>query len=106
MKHPEPFQVAAKQVRKAEQELFMPVDLHLLPQSGVREFVEQFANQHHVEYARSGLDDWAEAVTLASGDDVKLDRTGKLLVMLKKRHLINGRQLARLMTNHLKEVNV
>ncbi|WP_146218896.1 hypothetical protein [Undibacterium pigrum] len=84
----------------------MPSELHLLPQIRVKEFVELFASQHHVEYLRSGLDDWAEAATRASGDNVKLDHTGKLLVMLKRRHLIDGRQLARLMTNHLKEINV
>ena len=67
------------------------------------EFVKQFALAKHIQFKRSGLDDWAEAVTRASGDDVKLDGTGKLLVTLKKKHLINGRQMARLMTNHLRE---
>jgi hypothetical protein len=42
------------------------------------------------------LDTFAEAITRVSGDDTRLDETGKLLVELKKRHIITGRQLARL----------
>jgi hypothetical protein len=57
-----------------------------------------------VQFKRSGLDPWAEAVTRASGDDVTLDETGKLLVAMKKNHLINGRQMARLISNHLSEL--
>ena len=81
----------------------LPDDLDELPKKNVREFVKRFALAKHIQFKRSGLDDWAEAVTRASGDDVKLDSTGKLLVSLKKKHLINGRQMARLMTNHLRE---
>ena len=83
----------------------MPKDLDALPKQRVNEFVQEFAQAHHVDFNRSGLDDWAEAVTRASGDDVKLDYTGKLLVALKKQHLISGRQMSRLMTNHIRERN-
>ena len=55
-------------------------------------------------HKRSGLDAFAEAITRVSGDDTRLDETGKLLVELKKRHIINGRQLARLATNYMTEV--
>ncbi|MFZ6759129.1 hypothetical protein ACO0K9_18135 [Undibacterium sp. Ji50W] len=81
----------------------MPKELDKLPTTGVSEFVQRFANAHNVAYARSGLDDWAEAVTQASGDSVQLDQISKLLITLKKQHLIDGQQLARLITNHLKE---
>jgi hypothetical protein len=82
----------------------LPSDLDSLPTKGVRHFVERFAMVHGVHYTRTRLDDYAEAITRAAGDDVKLDATGKLLVVLKKNELINGRQLARLMTNHMREV--
>lgn len=82
----------------------LPSDLDALPTKGVQRFVKRFARTHGIQYARTGLDDYAEAVTRAAGDDVKLDVTGKLLVALKKSELINGRQLARLMTNHMREV--
>lgn len=70
----------------------------------VSEFVERLAQAYGVQYRRSGLDDFAEAVTRAAGDEVELDLTGKLLVALKKQDRINGRQFARLMANHIREI--
>jgi hypothetical protein len=81
----------------------LPADLERLPKQGVRDFVERFAQAHGVAYRRSGLDDFAEAITAAAGDDVRLDTTGKLLVAIGKKNLMSGRQIARLMTNHLTE---
>ena len=83
--------------------IVLPENLDDLPKKNVSEFVKQFALSRHINFKRSRLDDWAEAVTRASGDDVRLDITGKLLVALKKKQLINGRQMARLMSNHLRE---
>ena len=85
------------------QPISLPEDLNALPLKNVSAFVQRFALSCDVHFKRSGLDQWAEAVTRASGDDVTLDETGKLLVALKKKHLINGRQMARLMSNHLSE---
>ncbi len=81
----------------------LTADLDALPRKNVSEFIQRFARSRHVHFKRSGLDAWAEAVTRAAGDEIKLDETGKLLVALKKKQLINGRQMARLMTNHLRE---
>lgn len=81
----------------------MADDVEQLPKEGVGEFVRRFARAHNVVYQRTRLDDWAEAVTRAAGDDVRLDHTEKLLVALKKQHLINGRQAARLLTNYMNE---
>jgi hypothetical protein len=78
--------------------------LNALPLKNVSAFVQRFAMSRDVQFKRTGLDPWAEAVTRASGDDVTLDETGKLLVALKKKHLISGRQMARLMSNHLSEL--
>ena len=82
----------------------LPADVNALPTKGVRQFVERLARTHHIQHQRTGLDDYAQAVTRAAGDEVELDSTGKLLVALKKKHVINGRQLARLMTHHMREV--
>ena len=82
----------------------MPDDLTLLPEQDVREYVERFAAAHQVTFERTRLDDWAEAVTRVAGDDVQLDGTGKLLVALKKQGLISGRQAARLVSNHCREL--
>ena len=82
----------------------LPADVDELPTRNVAKFVERLAQAYGVQYRRSGLDDFAEAVTRAAGDDVELDLTGKLLVALKKQDRINGRQFARLMANHIKEI--
>ncbi len=82
----------------------LPTNLDALPTRHVKRFVERFAKAHGMHYVRTGLDEYAEAVTRAAGDEVKLDSVGKLLVVLKKNNLINGSQLARLMTNHMREV--
>ena len=87
----------------ANRPISLPEDLNALPLKNVSAFVQRFAMSRDVHFKRTGLDQWAEAVTRASGDDVTLDETGKLLVALKKKNLINGRQMARLMSNHLSE---
>lgn len=69
----------------------MPGDLSLLPERDVRQYIERFAAAHQVTLERTRLDDWAEAVTRAAGDDVVLDSTEKLLVALKKQGLISAR---------------
>lgn len=81
----------------------LPESLDLLPKEHVREFVERLAKAHGIHYQRTGLDDFAEAVTRLAGDDGSLDDTGKLLATLRKKAVITGRQLARLMTNYMME---
>lgn len=58
---------------------------------------------HNVSAERTALDDWTEAVSRAAGDDIRLDRVERLLVAVKMLGLINGRQAARLLTNHMRE---
>lgn len=82
----------------------LSLDVDALPTKGVSRFVERLARTHGISHVRNGVDDYAEAVTRTAGDDVVLDATGKLLAVLKKKQLVNGRQLARLMTNHMREV--
>ena len=81
----------------------MPEDLEMLPKTGVAAFVERFAHVHNLTAKRSRLNDWAEAVSRAAGDDIRLDHVELLLVALTKRDLISGRQAARLLTLYLTE---
>jgi len=83
----------------------VPEDVDKLPVKGVAAFVARLAKVYGIAYRRSGLDDFAEAVTRAAGDDIKLDLTGKLLVALKRKGLINARQFARLISNYRKELS-
>lgn len=82
----------------------LPDDVSKLPTDGVRDFIERYASTHGVQYQRTGLDIWAEAVTRASGDDVSLDSTGELLVALKKKKLLSDPQFSRLLMNHTREL--
>ena len=75
-----------------------------LPRHRVSEFVQRFASAHGVVDCRIGLDDWAEAVMRAAGDDADLDATDTLPAALKKERVISGREMARLLSNHLNEV--
>lgn len=72
----------------------IPQDLSLLPTVNVRQFIESLAEAHGVKYERTGLDEFAEAVTRLAGDEASLDKTGELLVELKRRQILNGRQVA------------
>lgn len=74
-----------------------------IPSYNVSGFIKKIAELHGVKYKRTGLDDFAESVTRLAGDDIELDLTEKLLVELRKKEIINGPQLARLMTNYIKE---
>lgn len=83
----------------------LPTDVDELPKSDVRNYIERLAEHYKIKHQRTGLDEFAEAVTRMAGDDIKLDATEKLLVALKKNDLINAKQLARLLSNYLKEAS-
>nr|WP_316643005.1 hypothetical protein [uncultured Roseateles sp.] len=81
----------------------LTVDVDELPKTSVGAFIHRLAEANRVVYKRTRLDDWAEAVTQAAGDDVKLDATENLLVALAKKHVITGRQAMRLLNNYMEE---
>jgi hypothetical protein len=81
----------------------LTTQLEMLPVNGVSDFVQRLALQHGVIAQRTRMDDWADAVTRLAGDDVKQDPTDDLLVALTKKNVISGRQMVRLLSNHMKE---
>ena len=81
----------------------IPTDVAHLPVKGLRLFVATLARANGVVCKRTRLDDFAEAITRLAGDNERLDTTGKLLAALRKKAIINGPQLTRLMTNHMRE---
>lgn len=81
----------------------LPSEVAQLPVKDVATYVASLAAAHGVVFKRTRLDDFAEAVTRLAGDNERLDATGKLLASLRKKSVINGPQLARLMTNHMRE---
>jgi len=84
-------------------EVRLTTDVDELPKTGVADFIHRLAEANQVIYQRTRLDDWAEAVTQAAGDDVKLDPTENLLVALAKKNVITGRQAMRLLNNYMEE---
>jgi hypothetical protein len=78
-------------------------DLDLLPLRGVAGFVADLAKSHNVVYHRTYTDAWCEAVTRLSDDEVSTDDTADLLVALKRAGVLTAAQMARLLTNHLRE---
>lgn len=83
----------------------IPTNVDDLPKTDVRSYIERFAEYYNIIHKRTGLDEFAEAVTRMAGDEIKLDPTEKLLVALKKKELINAKQLSRLLSNYLKEAS-
>ncbi|NQS84635.1 hypothetical protein ACRPHS_01190 [Pantoea allii] len=89
--------------RKLYDEVLLSVDVDLLPTVNVKHFIEKLAVKYHIKPISSGLDGFAETITSLAGDDIKLDVMEKTLVSLKKNNYITGPQMARLLTNYLKE---
>ncbi|WP_025137699.1 type IV toxin-antitoxin system AbiEi family antitoxin domain-containing protein [Achromobacter sp. DH1f] len=81
----------------------VPSDPKGLPRRNVGKYIAVIARMHHVSPERTGLDQWAEAVSRAAGDTVQLDDVGRLLAKLKQQQVITGKQMAHLMNNYVTE---
>lgn len=90
-------------VLSAEARMSMLEDPELLKKRGVGAFIQRFTQEHNVSGERTRLNDWAAAVSRAAGDHVRLVHVERLLVALKKQHLINGLQAARMLINYRRE---
>lgn len=92
-------------VRPAERSRAPSLHLPLreLPTEKVSQFVARLAQAHQVAYVRTAADEWADTATRLSGDEVRSDSTGDLLVALKRAHKLTDREMATLLINHLRE---
>ena len=84
--------------------LALPADIEELPTINVAQFVRSLGAAYGVEYRRTAITDWAEAVTRNSGDDVKGDEISGLLICLSQRKVINDAQFVQLLVNHRREL--
>lgn len=75
----------------------------IIPKIGVSEFVKLLALKHGICYERSQIDQFAEIITLLSGDEFYSDCTSDLLVALRRAQKITDRQMSSLLVNHLRE---
>lgn len=67
-------------------------------------FVRALARRERVVFESTYADQWADAVTQLSGDDVKSDKTDNLLVALNRAGKISGGQFLKLLTSHHRSV--
>lgn len=74
-----------------------------IPVTNVASFVLDLAKQYGVRATRTRLDEFAEALTRLSGDEVVLDLVGQTLVALRENQLITGMQMNRMFVNHIRE---
>jgi hypothetical protein len=81
----------------------VPQDVSSLRKNGVRQFIDRLAEAHGVPLNPGGWDEFADNLTRLAGDEPMPDTTGRLLVELKRRDIINDQQLARLVTNYMAE---
>lgn len=70
-----------------------------IPTEGIRAFVMKLAKKHHISFARTKMDDWADTVTRLAGDSVTAD----LLVALKRARKLSDRDMAMLLIKHERE---
>ena len=82
--------------------IYVPQPLQI-PTENVSQFVARLARKHHVTYARTTGDEWAETVTRLAGDEVRSDDTANLLVALKRAHKLTDREMTSLLINHQRE---
>lgn len=89
--------------RQSDQQASSPTSPLQIPTQGVSQFVARLARKHHISYARTAGDEWAETVTRLAGDEVRSDETGNLLVALKRAHKLTDREMTSLLINHQRE---
>ena len=82
--------------------IYVPQPLQI-PAKGISQFVARLARKHHITYARTTGDAWAETVTRLAGDEVRSDDTANLLVALKRAHKLTDREMTSLLIHHQRE---
>lgn len=75
----------------------------LLPTADFEKFVVELAKKHKVTYKKTFADEWADAVTRLSDDEVKTDYIQDLLVALKRAGKISGKDMVAILVSYLRE---
>jgi hypothetical protein len=74
-----------------------------IPSKNVRQYIIRLAKRHHVAYANTVRDNWANAVTRLAGDEVRQDPVKDLLIALKRAGKVSTNEMAALLINYLRE---
>ena len=75
-----------------------------IPKVGISSFVIELARQHGVAYQRTGLSDWAQAITRLSGDDGAPDQIEQLVIALRQARVIDGRLMLEILGRYFDEM--
>lgn len=70
---------------------------------GAAATVRALAERHHIRYAGTSLDAWADQVTRLAGDDVQLDEIERLLIALQRAGHLTRPQALALQVRYLRE---
>lgn len=74
-----------------------------IPQKNVKEFVGHLATANNVEYRETSLDQLAKTITEASGDNIRLDATEKMIIALERAGVVPSECVTTLHANYLLE---
>ena len=80
-----------------------PWDAQTFPTSDVGNYVRWLADFHHVQYAPTAADQWADTVTRLAGDEVRSGPVQDLLVALKRAGKLTKDDMASLLVKYLRE---
>lgn len=75
-----------------------------LPTSNFRQFILDLAARNNITHTRTICDEWAEAVTRISGDDVHTDEIDDLLVAMKKAGVVSAEEMLQLLIGYMRDI--
>ncbi|MFA5170262.1 MAG: hypothetical protein WC426_01755 [Sulfuriferula sp.] len=80
-----------------------PVDISNIPTSGLKEYVINLAKKYNIAYMKTYSDEWSDAVTRLSDDDVVMDDVELLLLALERAGVIARADVVPLHVSYLRE---
>ena len=74
-----------------------------IPKTGMASFVVELAKQHAVVYKRTGLSDFARAITRMAGDEGAPDEIEQLVIALRQAKVIDGPAMLEILGRYFDE---
>jgi tellurium resistance protein TerD len=74
-----------------------------IPVIGLEKYITDLAKKHDVTYVRTFYDELADTITRLSDDEIEQDDIQRLLITLKRKGVLNGKDSVSLLVNYLRE---
>jgi len=74
-----------------------------IPVIGLEKYITDLAKKHDVTYVRTFYDELADTITRLSDDEVEQDDIQRLLITLKRKGVLSGKDSLSLLVNYLRE---